>query len=177
MPLVMPLVASFRTPEALLAALGRARAAGHRPLDALTPFPVEGLAERLGDPPRAPRGAIRPAMLAAGLGAAALAYAVQWWSAVHDYPLNAGGRPLHSWPVFLLVPFEVGVLAAAVAGLVATLRACGLPRLHHPLFATPGIERASQDRFLLVVEPVGDEAGLRTLLEAAGGDPVAAVPR
>ncbi|MCC8969487.1 quinol:electron acceptor oxidoreductase subunit ActD, partial [Bradyrhizobium brasilense] len=37
------LLGEFATPEALLAAARKARAAGYRKLDAFTPFPVEGL--------------------------------------------------------------------------------------------------------------------------------------
>ena len=58
---------------------------------------------------------------------------LEFWSAVYAYPIDSGGRPLNSWPIFLLVPFEVGVLAAAVAGFAALLVLCGLPRLHHPV--------------------------------------------
>ena len=159
-----PLLAEFETPEALVRALRLARADGHRAIDAFSPFPVEDLAAAL-DPPRVP---VRPIMAAAGFGAAAAMYALQWYGAVHAYPLNSGGRSLHSWPVFLLVPFEVGVLAAAVAGFAAFLWGCGLPRLHHPLFAMPRFERASQDRFLLLVAPRGPAEGLRRTLEEAG---------
>jgi ActD protein len=161
-----PLLAEFKDPAGLRSALSAVREAGHRLLDAFTPFPVEGLDEDLGiRPPR-----IRWAMLAAGLLVAAFAYGIQWWSAVYDYPINVGGRPLHSWPVFLLAPFEVSVLAAALAGFIAFLRACGLPRLHDPLFEVPGFERASQDRFFLLAQDTFDENGLslRHLLEHAG---------
>lgn len=164
-----PLLAEFETPDALVRAWRRARGEGHRALDAFTPFPLEELADAFGPSP----WLIRPAMAVAGFGAAALMYALQWWSAVYDYPLNSGGRPLHSWPVFLLVPFEFGVLAAAVAGFAALLYTCGLPRLHHPLFVMPQFERASQDRFLLLVAPKGDPAPLRALLEEAGASLVA----
>ncbi len=159
-----PLLAVFETPEALVQALRVARADGHRALDAFTPFPVPALTEAFA-PPRNP---VRPVMAIAGFGAAAAMYALQWYSSVIAYPLNSGGRPLHSWPVFLLVPFEVGVLAAAFAGFVAMLWTCGLPRLHHPLFALPQFERASQDRFLLLVAPRGEAAPLRQRLEQAG---------
>jgi hypothetical protein len=71
----------------------------------------------------------------------------------------------------LLVPFEVGILAAAIAGAVAFLYTCSLPRLHHPLFEIPGFERATQDRFFLLAG-ARDESGatldLRHLLENAG---------
>ncbi len=94
-------LAEFDTPERLLAALGEVRDAGHEPLDAFTPFPLAALDTRL--PPI--RSHVRVAMLVAGLLVAAGFYLMQWWSAVHDYPLNLGGRPLNSWPVFLLAPF------------------------------------------------------------------------
>ena len=86
-------------------------------------------------------------------------------------PINSGGRPLNSWQVFWLVPFEVGVFAAALCGVIALFRSCGLPRLHHPLFEIPGFERATQDRFfLLATSEPNDEAArdLRHVLEAAG---------
>ena len=164
-----PLLAEFETPDALLDGYRRARAEGHRALDAFTPFPLEDLSEAFGPPPRL----IRPVMALAGFGAAGAMYLLQWWSAVHAYPLNSGGRPLHSWPVFLLVPFEFGILAAAIAGFVSFLAACGLPRLHHALFTMPQFERASQDRFLLLVAPKDDPAPLRHLLEEAGASLVA----
>ena len=162
-----PFVAEFRDPETLRQALRRVKEARHLPLDAFTPYPVEGLDEQLAV---APSG-IRFAMLVGGLMAAALAFGLQWYSAVIDYPLNAGGRPLNSWQVFLLVPFEVGVFAAALCGAIAFLWSCGLPRLHHSLFEVPGFERATQDRFFLLASAEqNDDAArhLREVLERSG---------
>ena len=158
------LVAEFRDPDALTAALEPVRGSGGRLLDAFSPLPIEGLAERFA----APSIRIRIPMLVAGIALAAIGYFLQWYSAVLGYPINVGGRPLHSWPVFLLVPFEVGVFAAALAGLIAMMRYCGLPRLHHPLFAVPGFERASQDSFFLLAETDGAVEELRHVLERAG---------
>jgi hypothetical protein len=160
------LIAEFANPEVLHAALRRVKEAGHQALDAFTPYPVDGLDEDLG----IARSRIRYAMLVGGLVVAACAFGLQWYSAVIDYPLNSGGRPLNSWQVFLLVPFEVGVFAAALSGVIAFLWSCGLPRLHHPLFEIPGFERATQDRyFLLAAAKAGEAVGdLRHLLEAAG---------
>ena len=164
-----PLLAEFDTPEALVKAMRLARADGHRALDAFTPFPIEALTDAFDPPP----SIVRPVMAVAGFGAAAAMYALQWYSAVIGYPLNSGGRPLHSWPVFLLVPFEFGVLAAAVAGFAAMLWSCGLPALHHRLFAMPQFERASQDRFLLLVAPKDEAEPLRLTMERAGATLVA----
>jgi Protein of unknown function (DUF3341) len=161
------LMAEFDDPDALSAALRLIKGSDHRAIDAFTPYPVEGVAAAL----EIPASRIRYAMLAGGLIVAACAFALQWYSAVIDYPLNSGGRPLNSWQVFLLVPFEVGVFAAALCGVIAFLRSCGLPRLHHPLFEIPGFERATQDHFFLLAT-AGDDGeairDLRGILQAAG---------
>ena len=162
-----PLLAEFRDPEALVAAATRARTAGWQGLDAYTPFSVDGLAEALA----LPTSRIRPTMLLAGLIGAGFVYLLCWYSAVVDYPLNLGGRPLHSWPVFLVLSFEAGVLAATLTGILWFFLATGLPRPHHPIFAAPDFERASQDRFFLAVADTAvDEAAFLQLLD--GLDPV-----
>lgn len=146
-----------------------ARRAGarYRLVDAFTPFPVEAvdaLFERRGS-------RIRVTMFIAGIAMAIFAYALEYFSAAIDYPYNSGGRPLNSWPAFMLVPFATGILVAAIAGFAAFLTECGLPRLYHPLFAVEGFERASQDRFVLAIaRPDDDENSRRAvdLLRGAG---------
>ena len=98
-------------------------------------------------------------MFIGGIAVAALAYGREYIPAVINYPYNSGGRPLNAWPAFMLVPFATGILVASVAGLAAFWSRCGLPRLHHPLFAVEGFERASQDRFILASSgPTGRDA-------------------
>jgi hypothetical protein len=158
-------LAEFADPDTLLDAARRAREAGWRDLDALTPFAIEGLTEALGLRPTR----LRLAMLIGGVLSGAFAYWLQWYSAVSDYPINSGGRPFNSWPVFLVPTFEAVVIGATFTGLAAFLIACGLPRLHHPAFAAPGFERASQDRFFLSVsDPAVDAARLRAALDGLG---------
>lgn len=149
------LIAEFDSAAAVLAAAQGQPPCGVRLVDACTSQPVEGLAEALS----LPTPHLRRTMLIFGTLAAAALYALEWWSAVIDYPLNLGGRPLNSWSAFLLPAFEIGVLAAAIAGVAAFIHGSGLPRLHHPLFAVPIFERASQDRFLLIVEAEDSSAG------------------
>ncbi|MFT8244728.1 DUF3341 domain-containing protein [Roseomonas sp. BN140053] len=158
-PLVL---AEFRDPDTLIAAARRAREAGLRGLDAHTPFAVEGLAAAL-DLPTPP---LRRIMLLAGLAAAGFVYALCWYSAVIDYPLVLGSRPLHSWPVFLVLSFEAGVLGATLAGIAGLFVSAGLPRLNHPVFDGRGFDRASQDRFFLAVsDPEADPARLEAILD------------
>lgn len=159
------LIAEFDAAEPLLAAARRARDAGWRGLDAHVPFAIDGLTAALGLPPTR----IRLAMLLGGLVSGGFVYALQWYSAVIDYPINSGGRPLHSWPVFLVPSFEATILGATLAGIIAFLVSTGLPRLNHPAFATRGFDRASQDRFFLAVaDPALDAAGFAAALDGLG---------
>jgi hypothetical protein len=111
-------------------------------------------------------------MLVAGLVGGTGGYFLQWY-ATRDFPLNVGGRPVHSWPAFVPATFELTVLTASIVGVLALLWLAGLPRLHHPIFAATGIERATQDRFFLCVcadDPLFGARDLATLLTRAGAE-------
>lgn len=141
------LLAEFAEPDALVRAVREVRARGYRKIDAFTPFPVKGLADAMD---------LREGWLiwvgTAGflLGAAA-GYLLQWYLNAVDYPLNVGGRPLAAWPAFTLPAFEIAVLGAVVAALLAMLIKDRLPRLHHPLFGAERFDLASKDRFFLAI--------------------------
>jgi hypothetical protein len=161
------LVAVFESPEALVKGADKLKAEGFPAEDALTPFHVHGIEEAL----NVKRPPVRRAMAIAGFSMAALAWCLQWFSLSVAYPFISGDRPHNSWQVFPLVTFEVGVLAAGIAGFVTFLYTCGLPSLYHPVFDIPGIERATSDRFFLIVNPTADERTgdrVRSLLVGEG---------
>jgi hypothetical protein len=142
-------MAEFRTADELLLAARAAQEAGYERVEAYAPFPVEGLAEAVGFRDRiVPR-----ATLAGGILGGAGTYFMQWYSAVESYPINVGGRPLHSWPAFIPATFEITILGAALAAVVAMLAANGLPRLNHPLFEIPEFDLATRSRFFLCLRP------------------------
>ncbi|MEP7097281.1 MAG: DUF3341 domain-containing protein [Dokdonella sp.] len=142
------LIAEFADDRALVDAAKRAHAEGYRNIDAYAPFSVEGLSEALGF--RKDRVALI-ALLGGVLGGASV-YFLQWYTAVIDYPINSGGRPLHSWPAFIPATFEMTVLGAALAAFFGMLILNGLPKLYHPIFNAPGFDLASRDRFFLCIE-------------------------
>jgi len=84
-----------------------------------------------------------------------LAYGIQWWANVHDYPLNSGGRPVHAVPAFLLATFEGTVLCAALAAFFGLMIWLRLPRLWAPIDEVDGFGRASVDRFWIAVGATG----------------------
>ncbi len=145
----MMVLAQFANSGRLIEAARGAARKEFRVIEAFTPYPVEELAGLLPDRP----GPIRVAMFVGGMAMAAIAYGLEYYSAVINYPYNSGSRPLNSWPAFMLAPFATGILVASVCGFIAFLLRTGLPRLHHPLFAVPGFERVSQDQFVLALEP------------------------
>jgi hypothetical protein len=141
------LLAQFADAERLVAAARSASRHNCRLLDVFVPFPIKEIDELLD--PRPSR--IRVVMAIGGLTMAALAYGIEYYSAVLNYPYNAGGRPLDAWPAFMLVPFATGILLASICGLATFLYETGLPRLHHPLFDCGGFDRVSQDAFALAL--------------------------
>jgi hypothetical protein len=142
------LLAEFESKQQAAEAARAAAEAGYAPRDVLSPSPIEDATDYVA-PPRSysPIGWV---MFIAGATGAAIGYLMQWYSSVFAYPTDSGGRPLNSWPAFLLVPYELVILSAAVVGILGWMWMCGLPKLHHPLFAADVTERAVQDRVLLV---------------------------
>jgi hypothetical protein len=166
-PPIYGLLAEFRDANALVEAAARVHGAGYRRLDAYTPFPVEGLAEVLGFHERR----LPMVVLAGGLAGAAAGYGLQYWVSAIAYPLNVGGRPLHSWPAFIPVTFELTILVAALAAVLGMLALNGLPMPYHPVFNVPRFALASRDRFFLLIEaadPRFDRAETRRFLEGLG---------
>jgi hypothetical protein len=161
------LLAEFSTAEALLDAARAARAHGYAELEAYSPFPIEGLSELVG----LKRNHIPLITLLGGIAGGAGAYFLQWYTAVVDYPINVGGRPLHSWPSFIPATFELTILGAALAAVSGMLVLNGLPRLHHPLFDVDEFALATRNRFFLCLparDPAFDPERSRGFLHGLG---------
>jgi hypothetical protein len=170
------LVAEFEDPTALVEAARAAREAGYRRMDAYTPFPVEGLAEELGFH----RTRLPWIVFAGGVIGCFGGYFMQYYLNAVDYPINVGGRPLHSWPAFIPVTFEVTVLVAALTAVLGMFAMNGLPMPYHPLFNVPRFALASRDRFFLCIEardPKFDRDATRRFLNTLHPRAVAEVPQ
>jgi hypothetical protein len=141
------LAAEFEDKAELVRAAERAYARGYRKMDGYTPFPMEGLAKALGKSNRLPL-----LILLSGILGGCSAYFMEWFANVVSYPIDIGGRPLHSWPSFIPITFELTVLGAALTAFFFSLGLSGLPKPYHPMFNLQEFERASQDRFFLCIE-------------------------
>ena len=162
---VYGLMAEFDDPTALVAATSRAHQEGYRRMDAYSPFPLEELHEALGAPP----SRLPLIVLSGGLFGCIGGYLLQYWVSVIAYPVNVGGKPLHSWPAFVPVTFECTILAAALAAVLGMLALNGLPMPYHPVFNVRRFALASRNRFFLVIEAADTKFELeetRRFLEA-----------
>ncbi|MGN6134867.1 MAG: DUF3341 domain-containing protein [Aureliella sp.] len=140
-------LAQFSSAKDLEHAVSELSGAEKESVEAFAPFPLDPTADMLYQ-----RRSPLPVIIAAGgvIGGGGM-YAFQYWVSAIAYPLNVGGRPLHSWPAFIPATFELTVLTASIFALVGLILRCGLPRLHHPLFEVEAFKRASVDGFFLAV--------------------------
>ena len=171
---VFALVAEFNDAETLLDAVRRAREAGYTRFEAFSPFPIEGLKEALGfSEPWVPL-----ATLLGGIAGAAIGFLMQVYTSL-DYPIDIEGRPTVAPQAFMLITFELMVLFAVTACIVAMLLLNRLPKLSHPVFELERFGLASLDRFFLVIDAADekfDRAKSRALLKRLGAVSVEAMP-
>ena len=169
------LLAEFTEVDAVRAAAASTFREGYREFDAYSPLPVEGLSEAAGFP----RSRMPLVVLCGGIVGLLAGYGMQYYATVVAYPMNIGGRPLHSWPLFVPVVFEMTVLVAALSAVLGMLAMNGLPRPHHPLFNVPQFERATQDRFFICIrrtDPLFHLQTTRDFLQRLGASEVFHVP-
>jgi hypothetical protein len=168
------LMAEFEDPTSLVTATERAHREGYRRMDAYSPFPIEELHHALGSK----HTRLPLIVLIGGLIGCIGGYTLEYWSSVIAYPLNIGGKPLHSWPAFIPVTFECTILAAALSCVLGMLALNSLPMPYHPVFSVPRFALASRNRFFLCIEstdPKFDIDATRHFLETLNPREVSAV--
>jgi hypothetical protein len=144
------IVAEFETPDELVSACRKAHAAGYRRMDAYSPFPLEEVADAIGFK----KTQVPLLTLIGGILGGLSGFGLQYWVHVLAYPLNVGGRPLNSWPSFIIITFELTILFAGITAVVGMLALNGLPQPYHPIFNHPRFSAASRDRYFLCIESV-----------------------
>ncbi len=147
-PEVYGALAELGSPQALVDALAKVKEAGYRDIDAYTPFPIEEVCHMIKPgPTKMPR-----IVLAGGILGGIAGYVLQYYTAVHDYPLNIGGRPLHSWPMFIPITFELTILGAGLFAVLGMFWVNNLPMPYHPVFNAPRFALASRERYFLSIQ-------------------------
>ena len=169
------LMAEFETASELVKAAKATHGSGYNDIEAYSPFPVHGLSEAIGFH----KDRVSLICLIGGLVGACTGYGLQYWVSAIAYPVNVAGRPINSWPAFIIVTFELTVLFGGLSAVAGMLVLNDLPRPHHPVFNVPQFERASQDRFFLCVfaaDPKFSAPETRRFLESLKPISIAEVP-
>jgi hypothetical protein len=159
------IMAEFDNQTDLLEACRNARDAGYKKMDAYTPVPIHDLTEALGWDDNT----IQKVVLAGGLTGCAAGFSLMYYITMIANPLNAGGKPLFSWPAYVPPVFETSILFAAFAAVFGMIALNGLPMPYHPVWNNPRFALASQDRFFLCIEADDlkfNREGTRRFLEA-----------
>jgi hypothetical protein len=141
-------MAEFDNPTSLVHAARRAREEGYRKLDAYSPFPIEELSDAL----HLHKNKLPLIVLLGGLTGLLAGYLMQYYVTVIYFPINIAGRPLNSWPSYIIITFEMTILFSALAAVFGLLGLCGLPMPYHPVFNVPRFALASRNRFFLCIE-------------------------
>jgi hypothetical protein len=163
-PALFGLLAEFDSATAIVEAARKTREAGYTKIDAFTPFPIHQLDAAL----KLPRTKLPWIVLCGGLAGMLGGFALQYWASTIAYPLNIGGRPMASWPAFIVPAYETTILLSALTATIGMIALNGVPLPYHPVFNVPQFGNASGDRFFLSIEtadPKFDQAGTRKFLE------------
>lgn len=134
----------FFEPDEALAAAATVRDAGYRHFDFLTPFPIHGMEEAMGQK----RSWIPWATLALAFGGIAFALGLQSYVMVWDWPMNFGGKPFAAWPAWVPITFEAMVFWAALGSALIAVIAGKKDTVPQPP-PQAGPTGATVDRFVL----------------------------
>jgi hypothetical protein len=126
----------------------------HAMQDAAARLRAEGLAAETHAPkPPEHVASLAPlAVLAGGALGVAGGFLMQAYATTISYPVDIGGRPDLGWPALVPMAFELGMLCAIVAGVLAFLVTTRLPRPYSPIDEVDAFRRASRDLFFVALE-------------------------
>ena len=161
------LLAQYEDPHAIYQACEKVRDSGYSEWDACTPFAVHGLDKAMGVKP----SKLPWYVLCIGLAGSTFMLFFESWSMGASYPMVVGGKPLFSLPAFVPIWYEITVLSSCVTAFLGNWIMSGLPRPNHPVFSSAAFERATDDKFFIVVEatdPKFDLERTRALLKDNG---------
>jgi len=107
----------FPTPDEALAAARQVRDSQYDHFDFLTPFPVHGMDEAMGQR----RSWVPLATVVLVIAGILAAQGMMNYIMVYDWPMNFGGKPFFAWPSFIPVTFEMMVLFGAIGTAIVAI--------------------------------------------------------
>lgn len=170
------LMAEFETAGELVAAARKTREAGFRNFDAYSPFPIHELDEAMD----LHDNRVSLFTLIGGLIGACFGFGLASWVEAVALPLNIGGRPYISAPMYIPITFECTVLFGGLTAAISMILMNGMPSPYHPVFNVERFANASRNKFFLCIEsedPNFDREMTVGFLESLGPEEIAEVAR
>jgi len=170
------LMAEFESPGELVAAARRTREAGFRKFDAFSPYPIH----ELDDAMDLHDNRVSLFTLIGGLFGCAGGFGLASWVESVALPLNIGGRPPISAPMYIPITFECTILIGGLTAAISMFIMNGLPSPYHPVFNVERFADASRNKFFLCIEsddPKFDRHETASFLESLAPEEIAEVAR
>jgi hypothetical protein len=160
----------FYEPADALTAAAKVRDAGWTHFDVLTPFPVHGMEQAMGQK----KSWIPYAAGLLAIGGILFAQGLQNYVMVYDWPINFGGKPFAAWPAFIPITFEAMVFWAALGSAFLAIIAGKKDTIPQP--PPMAIETgATVDKFVLWIsatDPKWDAGKAESFVKSLGADGV-----
>jgi hypothetical protein len=160
--------AEFANPAELYHAAEKVRDQGFKWWDCYTPYYIHGLDKAMG----LRKSWVPLFTLAGGLTGLITAFLLVTVTSLYVYPIDTQGKPYFSLPAFVPIIDLLMIILSAIMSIVGMTTLNLMPRLHHPLFEWDLFNRATHDKFFIVIEandPKFNEKNTAELLRVAGG--------
>ncbi|MCE0522287.1 MAG: DUF3341 domain-containing protein [Methylacidiphilales bacterium] len=160
--------AEFANPKELYAAAEKVRDRGFKGWDCYTPYYIHGLDKAMG----LKKSLVGLFTFGGGLAGLTGGFLLITITSVYVYPLDTQGKPYFSLPGFVPILDLLMIILSAFITLAGMILLCQLPRLQHPLWEWDAFNRATHDKFFIVIEandPRFNEKTAIDLLREIGG--------
>lgn len=149
----------FETPSEALAAAGELKEQGLGEPSVISPIPLESAEEVLGEKKSAIKRFTFFGALFGGIGGFALAAGT---AVLYVHP--TGGRPIITWPPFLIITYEMTILCGILATVLGFLVSARFPAFRDRIY----VPEAAVDKFAVTV-PCADADVFRQAEEILRG--------
>ena len=155
----------FDDQDKLMNAVERVREGGFKLVDCYTPYPVHGLDKVMGLK-HSWMGWAAFILAMAGVGSG---LGMQIWMNAVDWPYIIGGKPFNSWPAFIPITFELGILFCGVGSVITLFAYRGYFPGKSAKLAHPDLMR---DKFGLAAVSDSRVTELKALLKDCGAEDI-----
>ena len=159
------IISSFADDAQCARAIEELRAAKIDELSTFSPIPSHKIEHAIGRR----KSPVRWIVLVGGISGILTGLAITIGT-TYEWRLNAGGKPLLSWPPFIIICFELMVLLGGISGFLGVLGLSGIPATE----IAPGYDgRFGEDRFGIVVRCDEAEASrVESMMKESGAEQV-----